>query len=1155
MHLVETYLRDMADIRRSGAAVPETSYYPALDKLLDAIGADLRPKVYCIINPANRGAGIPDGGLFSADQLGRGDPADWPAGQDPSRGVIEAKAPADDVEAVAAFAQVDKYFTRYRLVLVTNFRDFLLVGKDTAGNKTNLEQFTLAADEAAFWSMAAHPRKPAAEKGDALIDYLRRVLIHTAEVAAPEALAWILAAYAKQALAKIEATDLPALNALRLAMEEALGITFEGQKGEHFFRSTLVQTLFYGLFSAWVVWAKGVPPEDRYAKFDWKGAGWNIHVPMISSLFHQVADPTKLRPLGLVKILDWTTAVLNRVNRAEFFARFAEDHAVQYFYEPFLEAFDPDLRKALGVWYTPPEIVRYMVERVDRVLRTELGVADGLADPQVYVLDPCCGTGAYLVEVLDRIARTLADKGDDALLAQDLKQAAVSRVFGFEILPAPYVISHLQLGLVLNRFGATMRIEPPERAAVYLTNALTGWEPPDPAKEQLVLPMPELQAERDAAERVKRDTPILVILGNPPYNAFAGISPREEGGLVDVYKDGLNTTWGIKKFNLDDLYVRFFRLAERRIAEMTGRGVVCFISNYSYLGDPSFVVMRKRLLERFDAFWFDCMNGDSRATGKLTPDGKPDPSVFSTPHNPEGIRVGTAIGLMVKANRPGGAGGVRFRHFWGTAKNQDLLTSLAAPDLDATYQPAVPTPDNRYSFRPMDVAAHYLEWPKLTDLCATPPSNGLMEKRGGALIDIDRAALGARMRSYYDRSVSWDHLKRLVPGLTDDAARFDAKAARQKVLASETWDPTNLVPYAARPFDSQWAYYSGTRPLWNEPRPTLWKQCWQGNTFLLSRVATSKKPEGAPISFSRVLFDDHYLSPDASGFPMRLCVPAATNGDQHALLAGEVEERRVANLSPSAQAYLAALGFTDPDVGDVPELVWMHALAIGYSPAYLTENADGIRSDWPRIPLPGDRDRLLASAALGRSLAALLDPDTPVPGVTAGTLDQAFKSIAGIAAADGGQLDKEAGDFDLTVGWGHAGKGSVTMPGRGRLIERDYTAEERAAIVATAEAMGLSLEDALARLGDKTCDVYLNDRAHWRNVPTAVWDFFIGGYQVIKKWLSYREKSLLGRGLTTEEVRHVQQTARRLAAIRLLEPTLDANYAVVKVRSFSVHAV
>ena len=187
-----------------------------------------------------------------------------------------------------------------------------------------------------------------------------------------------------------------------------------------------------------------------------------------------------------------------------------------------------------------------------------------------------------------------------------------------------------------------------ERAGVYLTNALSGWEPPKKPEQHIMDFLRDLgtSGTRPAASSSERK--ILVVLGNPPYNAFAGVSPEEEQGLVEPYKAGLNRPvaqggWGIKKFNLDDLYVRFFRLAERRIAEMTGKGVVSFISNFSYLADPSFVVMRRRFLSEFDKLWFDCMNGDSRETGKLTPEGKPDPSVFSTDYNRDGIRVGTAV--------------------------------------------------------------------------------------------------------------------------------------------------------------------------------------------------------------------------------------------------------------------------------------------------------------------------------------------------------------------------------------------------------------------------------------------------------------------------------------------------------------------------------
>lgn len=237
---------------------------------------------------------------------------------------------------------------------------------------------------------------------------------------------------------------------------------------------------------------------------------------MIKALFEQVATPTKLGPLGLVEVLDWTGTALNRVDRASFFTRFEEEYAVQYFYEPFLQAFDPELRKELGVWYTPPEIVQYMVARVDTVLREELEIEDGLADPNVYILDPCCGTGAYLVEVLKRIDSALKAKGTDALGSSDIKEAAIKRVFGFEILTAPFVVAHLQLGLLLHNLGVPLSNEK-ERVGVYLTNALTGWEPPKEPKQMLLFP--ELAEERDAAEKVKRKKPILEFWAIPPTTA------------------------------------------------------------------------------------------------------------------------------------------------------------------------------------------------------------------------------------------------------------------------------------------------------------------------------------------------------------------------------------------------------------------------------------------------------------------------------------------------------------------------------------------------------------------------------------------------------------------------------------------------------------
>ena len=225
------------------------------------------------------------------------------------------------------------------------------------------------------------------------------------------------------------------------------------------------------------------------------------------------------------------------------------------------------------------------------------------------------------------------------------------------------------------------------------------------------------------------------------------------------------------------------------------------------------------------------------------------------------------------------------------------------------------------------------------------------------------------------------------------------------------------------------------------------------------------------------------------------------------------------NLSPAAQRYLELLGMGVEDL-------FHHVLAVLHDPAYREANAGGLRMEWPRIRLPGwpegdeegAADELAASAERGRKLATLLDSDTPVSGVTAGALRPEIAEVAVPSTTDSGNMTGD--DFALTAGWGHIGQGEAVMPGQGRVVERLYTASERAA-----------LGEAVRTLGDTTFDIYLNDRAYWRNVPAAVWQYKLGGYQVLKKWLSYREQKVLGRAMTAEEVQHFTDTARRIAGI------------------------
>ena len=221
--------------------------------------------MFCIGELADQGAGHPDFGLYAAGQVQRGN---LRKGQSPERGVVEVKAPSDNAWLTAESGQVSGYWEKYRLVLVTNTRDFVLLGEDSQGKPAKLETFRLAESEDEFESGLQRPRAFARRVGAGLGEYLCRALSHRATLSEPGDLAWLLASYARDGLARVESSENPtSLSALRSALEEALGVRFEGDRGAAFFRSTLVQTLFCGVFSAWVLWSRETPPPA--GKFDW----------------------------------------------------------------------------------------------------------------------------------------------------------------------------------------------------------------------------------------------------------------------------------------------------------------------------------------------------------------------------------------------------------------------------------------------------------------------------------------------------------------------------------------------------------------------------------------------------------------------------------------------------------------------------------------------------------------------------------------------------------------------------------------------------------------------------------------------------------------------------------------------------------------------
>ena len=1175
---VESYLADLCAVRGAGTA--ETSGYPALANLLNEVGGALKPKITAVIHPANSGAGLPDGGFFSAKEL-RQHPGEVSLLQlKPERGVLEVKPVEHDLFTLARTPQVRNYLEHYGQILLTNYRSFALYSWE-GGKPVPGESFYIAESEAAFWDIARHA-KDHRLLGERLTEYLRRALLNRARLAAPKDLAAYLASYAREARARVEGAESNALAPVAEALGAALGIKFEGEKGEHFFRSTLIQTLFYGIFSAWVLWNEGSPkPGDR---FRWREAAYHLGLPVLRTLFHQLAHPQQLRALGLEEVLDWTEAALARVERAAFFQRFALGEAVQYFYEPFLAEFDPELRKQFGVWYTPPEIVKYMVARVDRALQENFNLPDGLASKNVVVLDPCCGTGAYLVETLRLIHERLKESVGESQAGLMVKEAAQKRLFGFELLPAPYVVAHLQLDLLLQRWNGPLDHDKGERAGVFLTNALTGWVPPEEPKTLL---FPELAAERDAADRVKREAEILVIIGNPPYSGFAGISVEEERGLSEAYRE-TKAAPKPQGQGLNDLYVRFFRMAERRIVEGVPdkdtpalrppaperHGIVCYISNYSWLDGLSHPGMRERYLEVFDHITVDCLNGDKYKTGKKSPDGTPDPSVFSTEQNREGIQVGTAIAMMERwpANvsgrvgvPPAGSGilpepsesrttpvssptpndvrsiardaqhggrdahptpeshaEVKFRHWWGKEKRAELLAARGKKTKYDGLKPALPL---GLPFVPLEVRADYAMWPLLTGLLpASFP--GVQSKQDNLVVDIDRDRLEKRMRDYFDAKLSDAEMADRHPGSMDGTHASNSHETRA-YLCVRGFLPKYLVRYVYRPFDMRWIYWEPETRLLGRKSPELFKNVFPGNLFIEARQHQVKADFNRGYVVSKL--PDNFGNGFSNFFPLLNAASSESETsviretpDMFAEQAGGGSAEPIPNLTPFARDYLAELDAQ-------PEDLFFHIVAILHTAAYRAENAGALRQDWPRVPLPNDAPTLRAGAVLGRQVAALLDPETDVRGVTSTPIRKELQGLGELVAAavydrrtpsspaTGAHRAPLQPDLSLAARWGYAGQGGVVMPGPG-----DVRPGTR---------------------GDGFVDVQLNATTRWKDVPAAVWACTLGGYQVLKKWLSYREAALLGRPLTADEALDFTKHVRRLTALLALRSALDAHYA------------
>jgi len=375
----------------------------------------------------------------------------------------------------------------------------------------------------------------------------------------------------------------------------------------------------------------------------------------------------------------------------------------------------------------------------------------------------------------------------------------------------------------------------------------------------------------------------------------------------------------------------------------------------------------------------------------------------------------------------------------------------------------------------------------------------------------------AWMRTYYDAKKSDEDIKAVCPVLMTDAARFNAAETRAMLLKRSRFDPASIVRTAYRPFDDRWLYYEPLGKLLNEKRPKYFAQVWEGNRFLVTYLKQHRGATWDELLVCANLVDYHCFHPNTSPFPLYL----RRTELGRLVEAPNVSDSILSALCATWGVALRSEGELTDQARAITEDLFYHAVAILQSPAYRAENAGDLRQNWPRIPIPQDRELLAASAALGRQVPDLLESETAVTGVTTGAITPELGRL-GLPSRTGGRPLTEA---DLCV--------TIRYSGTGRWEKRPYRAEERP------NAKALTL------LGKSTGDLWWNDVGYWANVPEAVWGFTVGGYPVLKKWLTYRHESALGRPLSLEEVNHLTAVVRRIAALLLLRPDLDSSLRAV----------
>ncbi|MBA4419597.1 MAG: DNA methyltransferase [Anaerolinea sp.] len=724
------------------------------------------------------------------------------------------------------------------------------------------------------------------------------------------------------------------------------------------FADLYAQTMAYGLFAARVAMPDG-QLFNRASAYTYLGTN-----KFLRRLFLDVGE--ELDGSIIASYLDDLAELLKRANLvtilADFGKRTRTEDPVVHFYETFLAAYDPKLRKSRGVYYTPEPVVRFIVNSVDWILREKFGKPLGLADPEVNILDPAAGTGTFLYFVLRLVHERMRERGQFGQWQDYVHNHLLPRIFGFELLMAPYVMSHLKLGLQLKEeLGYAWQKD--DQLKVYLTNTLDEGVTKSEMLDGLAHYITD---EANAAAVVKKQTPIMVVLGNPPYS-YESINngPWISELVKDYYKiDGIRLNERNLK-GLQDDYIKFIRFAEWRINK-TSCGILAFITNHNYIDGPTFKGLRKHLNKSFDELYIFDLHGNSKKK-EVCPDGSKDENVFD-------IQQGVAIILGIKNKLENDSPSTKIFHheIWG--RRNEKYVALQSVDISCINWTITEPQEPYWLFKPQNLlnSSEYLKLMNIQDIFPVN-SVGIVTSRDELAIHMEKTEAIKTITKFMDLPIEE---ARQVFNLGQDSRDWKISLA-QADLRKSRLNSDNFIRITYRPFDNRFTFFTGhSRGFHSMPRPSVMCQMREENLALItSRI--NKGEEFAHIFATVFTTEKIILSSKTSNngyhFPLYLYTnPYETKGTLFDL----VETTRKPNLS---QAFITsasrALGlvFIEDGQGDLvstfgPEDVFYYTYAVFHSPTYRSRYAEFLKIDFPRLPLTSNLPLFKTLVRLGKEL-------------------------------------------------------------------------------------------------------------------------------------------------------------------------------------------